>query len=127
MGVAVVGETSSLTGEFIGETHRVLEHTQNHPSRNQHQKGPICLWVLEEVTKTQLKAEQAPLFPLRTPPPPHQLIQHRNAATWVVSPGEYFRFHPLQYNSPVETKIHGPNETTDQSSKNRGKSEGYAK
>ena len=28
VGVAVVGETPSLTGEFIGETHRVLEHTQ---------------------------------------------------------------------------------------------------
>ena len=26
-GVAVVGETPSLTGEFVGETHRVLEHT----------------------------------------------------------------------------------------------------
>ena len=38
MGVALVGETPSLTGEFVGETHRVLECTQTHPPRNQHLK-----------------------------------------------------------------------------------------
>ena len=32
MGVeAAAGETLSLTGEFFGETHRVLECTQAHP------------------------------------------------------------------------------------------------
>ena len=46
VGVTVVGETPSLTGGFTGETHRVLEHTQTHPPRNQHQKGPSCLWVV---------------------------------------------------------------------------------
>ena len=52
VGVEVTaGETPSLTGEFVGETHRVLEHIQNHPPGNQHQKGPICLWVVEEVTE----------------------------------------------------------------------------
>ena len=49
---AAAGETPSLTGEFIGETHRVLEHPQNHPPRNQHQKGPISLWVVGEVTES---------------------------------------------------------------------------
>ena len=34
-------ETPNLTGESVGETHRVLECTQAHPPRNQHQKGPI--------------------------------------------------------------------------------------
>ena len=34
------GETHSLTGEFLGETHRVLECTQTHPLGKQHQKGP---------------------------------------------------------------------------------------
>ena len=29
-----MGETPSLTGEDIGETHRVLEHTQTHPPRS---------------------------------------------------------------------------------------------
>ena len=42
LGVEVaVGETPSLTGEFTGETHRVLERTQTHLLGNQHQKGPI--------------------------------------------------------------------------------------
>ena len=68
VGVAVVGETPSLTGEFIGEIHKVLEHTQNHPPRNQHQKGPICLWVVVEVTESQWRTEQVVLFPLRPPP-----------------------------------------------------------
>ena len=64
VGVAVVGETPSLTGEFVGETHEVLECTQTHPPRNKHQKGPICLWVAGEVTESQLRAEQVALFPL---------------------------------------------------------------
>ena len=38
---AAAGETPSLTGEFVGETHRGLECTQTHPLGNQHQKGPI--------------------------------------------------------------------------------------
>ena len=42
MGVeAAAGETPSLTGEVVGETHRGLERTQAHPLGNQHQKGPI--------------------------------------------------------------------------------------
>ena len=69
MGDAVVGETPSLTGEFVGEAHRALEHKQVHPPRNQHLKGPICLWVEGEVTESQLRAEQVALFPLR--PLPH--------------------------------------------------------
>ena len=35
------GKTPSLTEEFIGETHRVLEHTETHAPGNHHQKGPI--------------------------------------------------------------------------------------
>ena len=38
---AAAGETLSLTGEFVGETHRGLEHAQAHPPRKHHQKGPI--------------------------------------------------------------------------------------
>ena len=38
---AAVGETPSLTGEFIGETHRGLERAQVHPLGNQHQRGPV--------------------------------------------------------------------------------------
>ena len=58
MGVEVTGETPRLTGEFVEETHRVLENTQTHPPGNQHQKGPVCWWVVGEVTESQLRAEQ---------------------------------------------------------------------
>ena len=61
---AAAGETPSLTGEFVGETHRVLERTQAHTPGNQYQKGPICLWVAGEVTESRARAEQAALFPL---------------------------------------------------------------
>ena len=71
-----VEETPSLTGEFVGQTHRVLERTQTHPPGIKHQKGPICLW---EETETQLRAEPAALFPLG--PLPH--IQCHNEVMWV--------------------------------------------
>ena len=42
MGVgAAAGETPSLMGEVVGETHRGLECAQAHPLRNQHQRGPV--------------------------------------------------------------------------------------
>ena len=41
MGVGVAaGETPSLMGEVLGETHRGLECAQAHPLGNQHQRGP---------------------------------------------------------------------------------------
>ena len=52
MGVVVVGESPSLTVEFIGETHWFLKSTQTHLPGNQHQKGPFYLWVAEEVTES---------------------------------------------------------------------------
>ena len=78
----MAGETHNLMGQFIGETHRVLERTQIHPPGNQHQKGPICLWVVEDVTESLLRAQPAALFPLG--PLPH--IQCHSAATWVAPP-----------------------------------------
>ena len=70
----MAGETPSFTGQFVGETHRVLGHTQTHPPRNQHQKGPICLWAAEDITEIPPRVEEAALFPLG--PLPH--IQHHN-------------------------------------------------
>ena len=61
-------ETPSLTGEVIGETHGGLECAQAHPLGNQHQRGPISLWVAEGVTETQQRVEQAPLLPLGPAP-----------------------------------------------------------
>ena len=59
MGVAV-GENASLTGEFVGGAHGVLEHAQGHPPGNQHQhstsEGTICLWVVAEVTESGARA-----------------------------------------------------------------------
>ena len=52
VGVEVAGETTGLTGEIIGETYWVLEGTQPHPPRTQHQKGQISLWVVVEVTES---------------------------------------------------------------------------
>ena len=82
MGAAAAGETPRLTGEFVGETHRALVHAQTHPPRNQHQKGPISLWVAEEVTESPPRVEQEALFPLG----PLPNIEHYKAATWVAPP-----------------------------------------
>ena len=87
MGIEVARETSILTGGFIGETHRVLECTQTHPLGNQHQKGPICLWV----TESQLRATQVALLPLR----PITHTQCHNPVTWVALPWEIPRTPPL--------------------------------
>ena len=50
--VVAAVEMPSLTEEFVGETHRVLKYTQTYPRRNQHQKGPMCLWVAREVNES---------------------------------------------------------------------------
>ena len=61
---AAAGETPSLTGEVVGETHRDLECAQAHPLENQHQRGPILLWVVEGMIEIRQRVEQAPLLPL---------------------------------------------------------------
>ena len=91
MGVeAAAEETPSFTGEFVGETHRGLERTQAHPPGNWHKEGPNCLWVVEEVTESQPRAEQA-AFPLGLFP----LIQHHNALNWVAPPWRIPKAPPL--------------------------------
>ena len=47
MAVAGAVETPSLTGEFAGGTHRVLECTQAHTPGNQHRKGHSSLVASE--------------------------------------------------------------------------------
>ena len=114
MGVEAAGETPSLTGEFVGEIHRVFECTQAHRPRNQHQRGPICLCVAEEVTESWPRTRQAALFPFT--PLPH--IQHHNTALWVPHPGEYLRLCSLHVTGALRRgKKKGPNERTDQSSR----------
>ena len=95
MGVeAAVGETPRLTGQSVGEIHRVLEHKQTHPPRNQHQKGPIWLWVAGEVTENWQRVEQVALFLLR--PLPH--------ICGLPSPGKHLKLHPLLWNRPMMTE-----------------------
>ena len=78
-GVAVVGETPSLTGEFVAETQKVLNIHKTHPPRNQHQKGPICLWVADKMTESGQRAEQVSLFPLR----PLLPIECQSTVMWI--------------------------------------------
>ena len=87
----MAGETPSLTGEFIGEIHRILEHTQTHPLGKQHQKGPIRLWVVQGVTENPQRVEQAPLLPIGLLP--H--IQHHSAVTGVALPRRIPKDPPL--------------------------------
>ena len=64
VGVAVMGETSSLTEESIGEAQGSLERIQAHPQGNLYQKAAICLWEVREVTESRARAKQVALFPL---------------------------------------------------------------
>ena len=84
-------ETPRLTGEVVGETHRVPEGTQTHPPANQHQKGPLCFWVAREVTESWPRAEQASLFPIG----PLPNIEHHNAAMWIALPWQIPKVPPL--------------------------------
>ena len=91
MGVGeAAGETPSLTGGVVGETHRGLGHVQAHPLGNQHQRGP--LWVVEGVTEIQQRAEQAPLLPLG-PSPTGSVTVQRPA---LPCPGEHLRLLPFK-------------------------------
>ena len=92
MGVEeAAGETPRLTGEFDVETHRDLQRAQAHPLGNQHQKGPICLWVVKGVTEIQQRVEQAPLLPLGPSPMYSVTVQQPE----LPCPGEHLRLRPF--------------------------------
>ena len=86
--------------EFVGETHRVLEHTQTHPHGNQYQKGPIWLWVAGEVTENWQRADQVELS-LSDPCPTYSVTKQPHG---LPHPGEHLRLCPLLCNSQAETK-----------------------
>ena len=93
MGVGVAaGKTPSLTGEVAGETHRGLECAQAHPLRNQHQRGPIRLWVAEGVTEIPWRVELAPLLPLG-PSPTYSVTAQQPV---LPRPWEHLRLRPLK-------------------------------
>ena len=58
MRVETAGETLSIIRHLVGETYRVLECKQDYQLGNQHQKGPTCLWVAEEVTESWLRVSK---------------------------------------------------------------------
>ena len=100
MRVVATGETPSLTGELTGETHKVLEHIQTHPLRNQHQKGPICLWVLGEVTESHQELSEG-YCSLTDTSTTYSTTMQQNG---LLCPGENLRLLPLQCNRCTETK-----------------------
>ena len=90
-GEAAAGETPSLTGEFVGETHRGIECAQAHPPGNQHQKGPICLWVEREVTESQQEMNKQHCS-LSDPSLTYSTTMQQRG---LPCPGEYLRPCPL--------------------------------
>ena len=63
----------------------------NHPPGNQHQRGPICLWVAGKVSEDGLRAKWAALFLLGTLPN----AQHHNTAMGVALPWRIPKALPL--------------------------------
>ena len=64
VGVEAVGGNHSPTWEFVGKNHRVLEQPPSpDPPWNQHQKDPISLWEMGEMTEIQPRDEQSILSP----------------------------------------------------------------
>ena len=115
MGVeAAAGETPSLTREFIGENHRGLECAQAHPLGNQHQKGPIWLWVGERVTENQQRVEHEPLLPLSPSPRTASQRSEQSYPALVDTEGSA----PLCNRcTKTKKKKNGPNDRTEQSSR----------
>ena len=77
-----MGETPSLTGKFVGEAHRILEHTQTDPSGNQHLKGHNPLVGSEGSDVKQDEGRASLIVPSQTLPD----RQHHNTAMWVALP-----------------------------------------
>ena len=96
---AVVGETPSFTGEFVGDPQGPRVY-QIHPPRNQHQKGPIWLCIAGEVTENWQRAEQASLFLLDSSPTYSITTKPRV----LPHPGENLSINPLLHNRHTETK-----------------------
>ena len=62
VGIVAAGETPSIIGHYIGETHKVQKHAQTHPPTNQYLKGTNRLWEARKVRESVRKAELAALF-----------------------------------------------------------------
>ena len=98
MGVEAVGETPSLTGEVVGETHGGLEHAQAHPTWEAAQEGPNLIVGSGVKDQNPVESGVGALAPSR--PLPHIQCQ-RNG---LPHPGQYLRLHPLESNRYAKTK-----------------------
>ena len=65
----------------IRESHRVQEYTQTHPPGNQHQKGPICLWVACLCLKASLETSKQHCS-LSDPSPTYSTTTQQNELPW---------------------------------------------
>ena len=116
MRVAAAREIPSLTGEFIGETHWVLECTHNHPpTQESAAEGPSLLVGSRGSTASRPRVRKWH-GSLLDPSPTYSDTTQQHGLLY---PVKYLRLCHLQCNSYTETKKYGPNERTDQSSKNR--------
>ena len=104
VGVEAAGETPSLTGNFVGETHRVLEHTQAHPvistRKAQFACGQQRKWLKAswELNKQHCSlSDPSPIYSFTTQ---WQGLPH---------PFKYLRLCPLQSNRQAERKKIWPN------------------
>ena len=60
---------------------------KNPPTQDQHQRGPICLWIADKVTESRQRADQMALFPLG----PLLHIQAHNPLTWAAWPWQILK------------------------------------
>ena len=81
-----MGETPSLTGEFVGENQSPTTYTKP-PTWESAPEVPNLLVVEDRVTESQHRAEQAALFPLR----PLPNIQCHNTVIWVSIPQQILK------------------------------------
>ena len=113
------GETLNLTGEFVGEAHRILECTQTQPPRNQHLKGynPFVGSEGSDGKWGQSGARKQHCSLSDSSPRDSATTQQRGLS----HPGKYLRLHSSQHNRCAQTKKYGPSERTDRNSRRRTK------
>ena len=76
----------------------------NPPTQESAWEGPICSWLVGEVTENRQRAEQV-CSPL-DPPTTYSITTQRHG---LPNPGKYLRLCPLQSNRCAKTKKYGPN------------------
>ena len=102
MGISAVGETPSLTGEFVGESHRVLEMYTSPHTRESPPEGPNLLVGTGVSDWKPAESQTSRIVPSWTPPP-HTAPQ---CSEWVAPPWQIPKFLPLKWNRYSKTGIY---------------------